>query len=118
MTSDRAPTRCAGCGQRRYARSVRTHGWCRACTDTEPPDPSWYDRAACAHAPDPSWWDPGALPADTARALDVCERCPVVEACGQAARAYAVDGGVWAGRMLGAGQGKGYRTDLDRRRAG
>ena len=66
-----------------------------------PPPRAWMDHAACAtpaHRELPWLDDTDALPPVLVDLMaDVCNRCPVLDACAAYAAATAVTGGFWAG---------------------
>ena len=62
------------------------------------PDPPWFAEAACADAHvDPAWFFPEGRGRSPARAVAICNGCPVREQCARHADAQGYDEGVWGG---------------------
>ena len=63
-----------------------------------PADPPWFADAACADPDaDPAWFFPEGRGRSPARAVAICDDCPVREPCAAHADAQGYDEGVWGG---------------------
>ncbi len=58
----------------------------------------WQERAVCRGSKNPAWLDSQASEADKRRALNMCNRCPVIDQCRRWYYQYPLDG-VMAGKV-------------------
>lgn len=65
-------------------------------------DVRWMANAACAGWP-ADWWTASGSPATVARAVAICQECPVRGPCADYGRVSA-SRGVWGGTVIGPGQ--------------
>ncbi|MFI1702969.1 WhiB family transcriptional regulator [Streptomyces griseoruber] len=91
----------------------------RYAPDTIPRAPHWSDRAACRELDDRSIFFPEDFPKGlvllvTREAKAVCARCPVIEACLEAALERPEPNGVWGG--LDKDERQMFRRRQQRRR--
>ncbi|MFF5668867.1 WhiB family transcriptional regulator [Streptomyces hygroscopicus] len=91
----------------------------RHAPNTLPRAPHWSDRAACREVDDSSVFFPEDFPKGlvllvTREAKAVCARCPVIEACFEAALERREPNGVWGG--LDKDERKAFRRRQQKRR--